>query len=379
MKPAILFIDQDGTLVKEPPLDYQLDAWEKLEFMPKAITSLSKIVAQKNYVLVLVSNQDALGRKQFPAEPFMSMHKHILQTFENEGVVFDDVFIDKSLPEENAPTRKPGTAMLGKYLDGNVYDLENSFVIGDRYSDMQLANNIRCKSIYLKSADAYKPNEKEDALLEESNPTYRFESWSDIVAVLLADGRQASVCRTTKETDIKIDLNVDGSGQSTLSTGLHFFDHMLEQIAKHALVDLNIKVVGDLQVDEHHTIEDTALALGEAFGKALGNKLGLERYGYSLPMDDCLAQVSIDFGGRPWLVWDADFKREKVGDMPTEMFMHFFKSFTDAAKCNLNIKVEGNNEHHKIEAIFKAFAKSIKMAKKRDVDCMVLPSSKGVL
>lgn len=379
MKPAILFIDQDGTLVKEPPLDYQLDAWEKLEFMPKAITSLSKIVAQKNYVLVLVSNQDALGRKQFPAEPFMSMHKHILQTFENEGVVFDDVFIDKSLPEENAPTRKPGTAMLGKYLDGNVYDLENSFVIGDRYSDMQLANNIGCKSIYLKSADAYKPNEKEDALLEESNPTYRFESWSDIVTVLLADGRQASVCRTTKETDIKIDLNVDGSGQSTLSTGLHFFDHMLEQIAKHALVDLNIKVVGDLQVDEHHTIEDTALALGEAFGKALGNKLGLERYGYSLPMDDCLAQVSIDFGGRPWLVWEADFKREKVGDMPTEMFMHFFKSFTDAAKCNLNIKVEGNNEHHKIEAIFKAFAKSIKMAKKRDVDCMVLPSSKGVL
>lgn len=379
MKPAILFIDQDGTLVKEPPLDYQLDAWEKLEFMPKAITSLSKIVAQKNYVLVLVSNQDALGREQFPAEPFMSMHKHILQTFENEGVVFDDVYIDKSLPEENEPTRKPGTAMLGKYLDGDVYDLENSYVIGDRYSDMQLANNIGCKSIYLKSKDAYKPNEKEDALLEESNPTYRFESWTDIVTVLLADGRQATVSRMTKETDIKIDLNVDGSGQSTISTGLHFFDHMLEQIAKHALVDLNIKVDGDLQVDEHHTIEDTALALGEAFGKALGNKLGLERYGYSLPMDDCLAQVSIDFGGRPWLVWEADFKREKVGDMPTEMFMHFFKSFTDAAKCNLNIKVEGGNEHHKIEAIFKAFAKSIKMAKKRDVDCMVLPSSKGVL
>lgn len=379
MKKRILFIDQDGTLVKEPPVDYQLDAWEKLEFMPNAISSLAKIAAREDFIMVLVSNQDGLGRPQFPAEPFMSIHKHILQTFSNEGVVFEDVFIDKSLPEENAITRKPGTAMLGQYLDSELYDLKNSYVIGDRYSDMQLANNIGCSGIYLKSKDAYKPSEEENNLLEASNPTFRFDNWLDVTSVLLAKGRQASVARKTNETDINIALNVDGSGKSSISTGLHFFDHMLEQIAKHALVDLNIHVTGDLQVDEHHTIEDTALALGEAFGLAFGNKLGLERYGYALPMDDCLAQVSIDFGGRPWLVWEAEFNREKVGDMPTEMFMHFFKSFSDAAKCNLNIKAEGNNEHHKIEGIFKALAKSIKMAKKRDVDCMVLPSSKGVL
>jgi imidazoleglycerol-phosphate dehydratase/histidinol-phosphatase len=379
MKQAILFIDQDGTLVKEPPVDYQLDAWEKLEFTPKAISNLAKIAERKDYVLVLVSNQDGLGRPQFPEQPFLNMHQHILKTFANEGVVFQDVFIDRSLPEENADTRKPGTAMLGKYLDADNYDLENSYVIGDRYSDMQLANNIGCKGIYLKSPDAYKPNADEEAMLEQANPEFRFDNWDDVASVLLAGKRKSEVSRNTKETEIGIQLNMDGSGQSSISTGLHFFDHMLEQIAKHALVDLNIAVKGDLQVDEHHTIEDTALALGEAFAMAIGSKLGLERYGYALPMDDCLAQVALDFGGRPWLVWEADFKREKIGDMPTEMFMHFFKSFSDAAKCNLNIKAEGNNEHHKIEGIFKAFAKSIKMAKKRDVDNMVLPSSKGVL
>lgn len=379
MKLPILFIDQDGTLVKEPPSDYQLDAWEKLEFMPNAISSLAKIAAKNKFVLVLVSNQDGLGSNVFPEQPFLSMHKHILQTFKNEGVVFDDVFIDRSFPKDNAPTRKPGTAMLGKYLDANNYDLENSYVIGDRYSDMQLANNIGCKGIYLKSASAYKGTDEENALLEKANPQYRFSEWKDIENLLLADLRLSEIARKTKETDINIKLNLDGSGQSSINTGLKFFDHMLEQISKHALVDLSIDVKGDLEVDEHHTIEDTALALGDAFAKAIGNKLGLERYGYCLPMDDCLAQVAIDFGGRPWLEWQADFKREKVGDMPCEMFMHFFKSFSDAAKCNLNIKAEGNNEHHKIEGIFKAFAKSIKMAKRRDVDNMVLPSSKGVL
>lgn len=379
MKQAILFIDQDGTLVKEPPVDYQLDAWEKLEFMPKSISCLAKIAERKNYVLVLVSNQDGLGRPQFPEQPFLNMHQHIVQTFANEGVVFEDVFIDRSLPEEQAETRKPGTAMLGKYLDSDKYDLANSFVIGDRYSDMQLAKNIGCKGIYLKSPDAYKPDADEEKLLELASPEFRFDHWSDVASVLLADGRKSTVSRKTKETEIEITLNIDGSGQSKISTGLHFFDHMLEQISKHALVDLYIDVKGDLEVDEHHTIEDTALALGEAFALALGNKLGLERYGYALPMDDCLAQVALDFGGRPWLVWEAEFKREKVGDMPTEMFLHFFKSFSDASKCNLNIKSEGNNEHHKIEGIFKAFAKSIKMAKKRDVDNLFLPSSKGVL
>ncbi len=379
MKQAILFIDQDGTLVKEPPVDYQLDAWEKLEFMPKAISCLAKVAERKEYVLVLVSNQDGLGRPQFPEQPFLNMHQHILQTFANEGVVFQDVFIDRSLPEENADTRKPGTAMLGKYLDADKYDLDNSFVIGDRYSDMQLANNIGCKGIYLKSPDAYKPSADEEQLLEKANPEFRFDNWEDVASVLLVGSRKSTVSRKTKETEIDIQLNMDGSGKSNISTGLSFFDHMLEQISKHALVDLSIQVKGDLQVDEHHTIEDTALALGEAFALAIGNKLGLERYGYALPMDDCLAQVALDFGGRPWLVWDADFKREKIGDMPTEMFMHFFKSFSDAAKCNLNIKAEGNNEHHKIEGIFKALAKSIKMAKKRDADNMILPSSKGVL
>jgi imidazoleglycerol-phosphate dehydratase/histidinol-phosphatase len=379
MKQAILFIDQDGTLVKEPPVDYQLDAWEKLEFMPKAISCLAKVAERKEYVMVLVSNQDGLGRPQFPEQPFLNMHQHIVQTFANEGVVFQDVFIDRSLPEENADTRKPGTAMLGKYLDAEKYDLENSYVIGDRYSDMQLANNIGCKGIYLKSPDAYKPSAEDEQLLKKANPKFRFDNWEDVASVLLAGSRTSTVSRKTKETDIKIQLNMDGSGQSSISTGLSFFDHMLEQISKHALVDLSIQVKGDLQVDEHHTIEDTALALGEAFALAIGNKLGLERYGYTLPMDDCLARVALDFSGRPWLVWDADFNREKIGDMPTEMFMHFFKSFSDAAKCNLNIKAEGNNEHHKIEGIFKALAKSIKMAKKRDVDNMILPSSKGVL
>ncbi|MDX8340184.1 bifunctional histidinol-phosphatase/imidazoleglycerol-phosphate dehydratase HisB [Draconibacterium sp. IB214405] len=370
----VLFIDRDGTLNFETA-DEQIDAFEKLEFLPKVFRNMHYISKNLDYELVMVTNQDGLGTDSFPEDTFWPVHNFILKAFENEGVVFDDICIDRHFPEDNSTTRKPATGMLTKYLEGD-YDLANSFVIGDRMTDIMLAKNLGAKGIFINNGDLVEELEKEGladtcALISDD--------WDDIYACVAAPQRTAKVVRTTKETDISIALNLDGSGVCNISTGLGFFDHMLEQIGRHSGVDLDIKVNGDLQVDEHHTIEDTALALGEAFKKAVGNKLGMERYGFCLPMDECLIMAAIDFGGRPWLVWEADFKREMVGDMPTEMFMHFFKSFSDAALCNLNIKAEGANEHHKIEAIFKALAKSIKMAIRRDVFNFELPSTKGTL
>ncbi|HYQ59175.1 MAG TPA: bifunctional histidinol-phosphatase/imidazoleglycerol-phosphate dehydratase HisB [Draconibacterium sp.] len=370
----VLFIDRDGTLNYETA-DEQIDAFEKLEFLPKVFRNMHYIRKNLDYELVMVTNQDGLGTDSFPEDTFWPVHNFILKAFENEGVVFDDICIDRHFPEDNSTTRKPATGMLTKYLEGD-YDLANSFVIGDRKTDIMLAKNLGAKGIFINNSDQVEELEKEGlagicALISDD--------WDDIYACVASPQRTAKVSRTTKETDISITLNLDGSGICNISTGLGFFDHMLEQIGRHSGVDLDIQVKGDLQVDEHHTIEDTALALGEAFKKAVGNKLGMERYGFCLPMDECLAMATIDFGGRPWLVWDAEFKREMVGDMPTEMFMHFFKSFSDAALCNLNIKAEGANEHHKIEAIFKALAKSIKMAIRRDVFNFDLPSTKGTL
>lgn len=359
----VLFIDRDGTLVIEPPIDYQLDSLEKLEFYPEVFQNLAKIAAEMNYELVMVTNQDGLGTTSFPEDTFWPAQNKIIQAFANEGVIFSEIIIDKSFPDESLPTRKPGTALLTKYLHGN-YDLENSYVIGDRYTDIQLANNLKCKAIYIGD------------IAEGADLVTK--SWSTIYQYLKKVPRIGSIIRNTNETKVYAEVSLDGSGKSSITTGLGFFDHMLEQISKHGGIDLTIKVEGDLEIDEHHTIEDTALALGEAFLKALGSKRGIERYGFLLPMDDCLAQVAIDFGGRPWLVWDVDFKREKIGEMPTEMFMHFFKSFSDAAKCNLNIKAEGTNEHHKIEAVFKAFAKTVKMAIKQ-TDNFSIPSTKGTL
>ncbi len=359
----VLFIDRDGTLIIEP-IDEQIDSLEKLEFYPKVFQYLSRIANELDYELVMVSNQDGLGTSSFPEETFWPAHNKILKAFKNEGIIFSDILIDKSFPSDNLPSRKPGTAMLTHYLKGD-YDLKNSYVIGDRITDVQLAENMGCKSIFLS-----------DALYE--NTAITTTEWEDIYRFLKSQSREGSVFRKTSETDISIKLNIDGKGISAISTGLGFFDHMLEQIARHANIDLSITVKGDLHIDEHHTIEDVGIALGEAFLQALGKKKGIERYGFMLPMDDCLAQVAIDFGGRPWLVWDADFNREYIGDMPTEMFMHFFKSFSDSAKCNLNIKAEGENEHHKIEAIFKAFARAIKMAVKKG-DTTDIPSTKGTL
>lgn len=375
----ILFIDQDGTLIKEPPTDYQIDAWEKLEFVPGVFKWLGKIAEELDFELVVVSNQDGLGSDVFPEEPFNSIHKHILQSLENEGVKFSKVFIDKSFPHENAPTRKPGIDMLLEYVNNPAYDLENSFVIGDRVTDMQLAVNLGARGIFLQTGDGFALEDEAAKALRIANPALQCANWQSIYEFLKLPERKSIVTRNTKETKITVALNLDGSGKSNISTGIDFFDHMLDQLCRHGKLDLDLMCAGDLNIDEHHTIEDTALALGEAFKLAIGNKLGMERYGYCLPMDDCLAQVAIDFGGRPWLVWEADFKREKIGEMPTEMFMHFFKSFSDAALCNLNIKAEGNNEHHKIEGIFKAWAKAIKMALRRDAEHMVLPSTKGVL
>lgn len=359
----VLFIDRDGTLVIEPPIDYQLDSLEKLEFYPGVFQWLSRIARELDYELVMVTNQDGLGTSSFPEETFWPAHNKVIQAFKNEGIEFSEVLIDRSFPEDNALTRKPGTGMLNAYIYGN-YDLENSYVIGDRASDIQLAKNLKAQGIFIGEAN-------DDAILAT-------QSWEEIYTYLKQQPRRASVRRQTKETNIEIQLNLDGSGQSSIETGLGFFDHMLEQIARHGQMDLDIKVEGDLEIDEHHTIEDVAITLGDTFLKALGSKKGIERYGFLLPMDDCLAQVAIDFGGRPWLIWEAEFNREKVGEMPTEMFMHFFKSFSDAAKCNLNIKVEGENEHHKIEAIFKAFAKAIRMAVRKG-DNASIPSTKGVL
>lgn len=373
----VLFIDQDGTLICEPKPDYQLDSWNKLKFLPGALTWLPRIAKELDYKLVLVTNQDGLGTEVFPEEPFLSIHAHILQTFKNEGVEFDEICIDRSFPHENLPTRKPGTAMLTTYLNG--HDLENSFVVGDRLTDIQLANNLGGKGIFLNTDGGYIMQDEDWTNLDKAQPALVAKSWQDIYNFLKLSARKSEIIRKTNETDIQIKLNLDGSGKANIDTGVRFFDHMLDQLCRHGNLDLDITVKGDLDIDEHHTIEDTALALGTAFNEAIGNKLGMERYGYCLPMDDCLAQVAIDFGGRPWLVWDAEFKREMIGEMPTEMFLHFFKSFSDNARCNLNIKAEGDNEHHKIEGIFKAWAKAIKMAVKRDPNHLVLPSTKGVL
>jgi imidazoleglycerol-phosphate dehydratase / histidinol-phosphatase len=379
MPKRVLFIDRDGTLVLEPE-NYQLDSLTKLEFYPKVFQFLSKITKELNFELAMVTNQDGLGTDSFPEETFWPTQNFILKAFENEGITFNEIFIDKSFPEDNAPTRKPRTGMLTKYLNNPEYDLENSFVIGDRITDVELAKNLGSKAIFIKNEENLGGNEIATSLEELQNViTLQTTDWQKIYEFLKLDERAASIKRTTNETDIAITLNLDGTGKSNINTGISFFDHMLDQIARHGQMDLDIQVKGDLEVDEHHTIEDTAIALGEVFAKALGNKLGIERYGFCLPMDDCLAQVAIDFGGRNWLVWEAEFKREMIGQMPTEMFFHFFKSFTDGAKANLNIKAEGTNEHHKIEAIFKAFAKAIKVAVKRDTEKMILPSTKGML
>ncbi len=370
----ILFIDRDGTIIIEPE-DEQIDSLEKLEFYPGAITGLQRIASAGSFEMILVSNQDGLGTKSFPEDTFWPAHNKMLNTLEGEGIEFSNIHIDPSLPEENSQNRKPNTGMLTAYLE-NGFDKENSFVIGDRLSDVMLAKNMGCKAILLDDGSLTVQLRDENLLDTCSLIT---ASWKEITEFLLFPARKASVKRTTNETDIEISLNLDGSGKSSISTGLGFFDHMLDQLARHGSIDLNVSVTGDLHIDEHHTIEDTALALGSCFEKALGDKRGIHRYGFLLPMDDCLAQVAIDFGGRPWLEWDVEFKREMIGEMPTEMFMHFFKSFSDNARCNLNIKAEGNNEHHKIEAIFKGFAKAIKMAVQRDPNSRELPSTKGIL
>ena len=369
----ILFIDRDGTLVIEPPIDYQLDSLEKLEFYPKVMRNLGFVRSKLDFEFVMVTNQDGLGTTSFPEETFWPAHNLMMKTLEGEGITFDDICIDRSFPEENAPTRKPRTGMLTKYIDNPAYDLAGSFVIGDRPTDVELAKNLGCRAIFLQDDDSLLSDELKAVCALATR------DWDKVAEFLFAGERRATIRRTTKETDILVEVDLDGSGQCNIATGLGFFDHMLEQIGKHGGMDLTIHVKGDLHVDEHHTIEDTALALGECLYQALGSKRGIERYGYSLPMDDCLCAVCLDFGGRPWLVWDAEFHREKIGEMPTEMFLHFFKSLSDAAKMNLNIKAEGQNEHHKIEGIFKALARALKMAVKRDIYHYELPSSKGAL
>ena len=365
----ILFIDRDGTLIVEPP-DEQIDSLEKLEYLPFVFQGLARIMNARKFELVMVTNQDGLGTSSFPEETFWPAHNKMIKSFENEGITFDKIFIDRSRPADNLPTRKPGTAMLTQYFASDV-DLANSFVLGDRLTDVQLAKNLGSKAILIQDKNFTIPTELNSSVALISN------SWIEIADFLLKPNRRAVVNRNTKETQIHIELNLEGSGKSKINTGLGFFDHMLDQLAKHGGLDLTVNVTGDLHIDEHHTIEDTALALGEAFARTLEDKRGLMRYGFALPMDDCLAQVAIDFGGRPWLVWDAQFTREKIGEMPTEMFYHFFKSFSDTSKSNLNIKAEGTNEHHKIESIFKAFAKAVKMAVK--TEGTELPSTKGVL
>lgn len=353
----VLFIDRDGTLIKEPE-DEQIDAFEKLVFVEGVFRNLAFIRKNLDFEFVMVSNQDGLGTESFPEDTFWPVHNFILQTLKGEGIEFDNILIDRHFPADNHPCRKPGTGMLTEYIDNPEYDLAGSYVIGDRETDAQLAENLGCKALILGKEGM---------------------DWEKIAELLFAGERVAEMVRTTKETDITVRLNLDGTGKCDIKTGLGFFDHMLEQIGRHGMMDLYVRCNGDLDVDEHHTIEDTGIVLGECIARALGDKRGIERYGYSLPMDDCLAQVCLDFGGRPWLVWDAEFKREKVGEMPTEMFHHFFKSVSDAARINLNIKAEGTNEHHKIEGIFKAFARSMRMAVKRDIYHYQLPSTKGAL
>lgn len=376
MKKRALFIDRDGTLVKEPPVDYQLDSLDKFKFYPKVIRSLYFIRKHLDFELVMVSNQDGLGTASFPEETFWPSHNLLLDTLAGEDIRFDAIHIDPSFPEDNSPSRKPRTGMLTRYLDGS-YDLAASYVIGDRPTDMELARNLGAGGIWLRDAEGAEAELA--AYPVPLSPVLITPDWDRITEYLFAGERTATVQRTTRETDIYVTLNLDGTGKTDIATGLGFFDHMLDQIGKHSGIDLTIHTRGDLQVDEHHTIEDTALALGEALLKALGDKRGIERYGYALPMDDCLCSVALDFGGRPWLVWDAEFRRERVGDMPTEMFLHFFKSLSDAARMNLNIKAEGTNEHHKIEGIFKALARSLKMAVRRDIYHYELPSTKGSL
>ena len=376
----ILFIDRDGVVIKEPP-DRQIDSFEKLEFYPFVFSVLHKISSEFNYELVMVSNQDGLGTQSFPEETFWPVQNFIIQSLANEGVCFKDILIDHSFAKDKAPTRKPGTAMVAAYMNNPEYDLKNSFVIGDRITDMQFAKNIGCKGIWVNQPAEHVLLELKDSVEEIKNAVVVLETndWLDVFLFLKLPPRRIVHQRNNNETKITIDVNLDGTGKASMNTGLGFFDHMLEQIARHGNIDLSVECKGDLHIDEHHTIEDTGIALGEAIVKALGDKKGIERYAFVLPMDECLAQVAIDFGGRNWIVWDAEFKREKIGEMPTEMFFHFFKSFSDAAKCNLNIKVEGDNEHHKIESIFKAFAKCIKQAVKRDINNDSLPSTKGVL
>ncbi|CAN5355943.1 bifunctional histidinol-phosphatase/imidazoleglycerol-phosphate dehydratase HisB [soil metagenome] len=377
----ILFIDRDGTLIHEPE-DYQIDNLDKLEFYPEVFYYLSKIGRELDYDFIMVTNQDGLGTASFPEENFWPIQNFIIKTFKMEGINFSDILIDITFPHDNAPTRKPRTGLLEeKYLNNEKeYDLKNSFMIGDRLTDIEFALNFGGKGIFIDTHEELGGKEVEnDALKVQKTIALRTRSWREIYEFLKLQDRTAEISRKTNETDIKIKLNLDGTGKSKIDTGISFFDHMLDQIARHGQMDIEILVKGDLEVDEHHTIEDTAIALGKVFRNALGNKLGIERYGFCLPMDDCLAQVAIDFGGRNWLVWEAEFNREMIGQMPTEMFYHFFKSFSDGARANLNIKAEGTNEHHKIEAIFKAFAKSIKMAVKRDVEKMILPSTKGML
>ena len=372
----ILFIDRDGTLALEPE-NYQLDSFDKLIFYPGVFNSLGKISRELDFELVMVTNQDGLGTPSFPENTFWPTHRFLLKCFENEEIIFDDIYIDKSLPSDNAPTRKPGIGLLKKYINNKNYDLANSYVIGDRLTDMELALNLGAKGIFISNDDKLVEMEISENL--NNSISLKTTKWNDIYSFLKLKQRVVTKKRVTNETKINLDLNLDGNGESDINTGIAFFDHMLNQIARHGNMDIKLSVHGDLEVDEHHTIEDTAIILGEAFYSALGEKIGIERYGFSLPMDDCLAQVSIDFGGRNWLVWEADFKREMIGKMPTEMFMHFFKSFSDGAKANINIKAEGSNEHHKIEAIFKAFAKAIKFAIKRDPNKMILPTTKGSL
>ncbi|HLV70193.1 MAG TPA: bifunctional histidinol-phosphatase/imidazoleglycerol-phosphate dehydratase HisB [Xanthomarina sp.] len=374
----VLFIDRDGTLIKETK-DEQIDAFDKLDFYPNVFQYLSKIAKELDFELVLVTNQDGLGTKAFPENTFWPVHDFIIKTFQAEGIIFKEQYIDRTFAKDNASTRKPNIGMLTSYVSSQ-YDLANSFVIGDRLTDMELAKNLSCKGIFIND-ETYLGTNEISVNQKDLNAFIALEtnSWEQIYTFLKTRDRSGYLERATQETQIKMTLNLDGTGQSNIHTGIPFFNHMLDQVAKHGQLDLSIQISGDLEVDEHHTIEDTAIALGDLFAKVLENKLGMERYGFCLPMDDCLAQVAIDFGGRNWLVWDAQFKREMIGSMPTEMFMHFFKSFTDGAKCNLNIKAEGINEHHKIEAIFKAFAKAIKMAVKRDVNKMILPSTKKLI
>jgi imidazoleglycerol-phosphate dehydratase / histidinol-phosphatase len=380
-KQKVLFIDRDGTLINEAPPTYQLDSFEKLSFYPHVFEYMTRIATELDFELVMITNQDGLGTPSFPEDTFWPVQEFVIKSFETEQVHFRKVFIDKTYPEDNAPTRKPGTGMLVDYINNDFYDLPNSFVIGDRITDMQLAKNLGCKGIWLNIDESLGAAEISDDVvtLKKDTIVLATPSWKDIYQFLKLPPRQANLERITNETNINIHLNLDGEGKADIQTGLQFFDHMLHQLCRHGGIDLRLNCKGDLEVDEHHTIEDTALALGEAFRKAMGNKKGMERYGFLLPMDDSLAQVAIDFGGRPWLVWKVKFKRNKVGDVPTEMFEHFFKSFSDTAMCNLNIRAKAKNDHHKIESIFKAFAKAIKMALKRDIMNNNLPTTKGII